>query len=174
MEGERSQVSIFLSAHSFLPVLAFAVTRTAIATWGGSSCQASQSMFLLFRLTPRWVQTSPCPNPVVPQLHLLVSLTLPSPLNRILSFNSFQLCLCTCYFFLPLFGLIFPSRLSGGPQRDPILAKSRAQGCPSPSPLIILVSSKRASRSPMWAPVLEGSELPGFQKPCLLACGLQR
>lgn len=52
-------------------------------------------------LDPRWVQTSHCPSPAVLQFHLLVSSTLPSPLNGILSFNSLQLWPCISYFFLP-------------------------------------------------------------------------
>lgn len=130
----------------------------------GSSTQASQSTVLLFPRTSKGVQTSHCPRPGVPPPLWPVSSTLPSPLNSISPCNSWQLCPLACSFFP---ARIIPRRLSRVPQRDPVLAKSRAQACSSLLPLLALVPNKREGRSSTWAPVLEESGLPGFQKSCL-------
>lgn len=98
----------------------------------------------------------------------LVSLTLLSPLSRILPFSYLQLCPVLAVSFLPRFGSPLPRRLSRVPQTDPVLARSRHNlARASPCPLMPLGSST-------WAPVLEGSELLASRSPAWLPVGLQR
>lgn len=102
-------------------------------------------------------------------LHLsLVSLTLISPLSRILPLSYLQLCLVLAVSFLPRFRSTLPWRLSRGPLTDPVLARSRPNPArASPCPLTPLGSST-------WAPVLVGLELPASRSPAWLPMGLQR